>query len=198
MAGEYGALAALKERLTVEASDTSRDDGLNGVLAAASRGIDRACGRRFWLDAEPTTRLYNPSGRVVREADGELLLVDDIGSESGLVVEVGRGASWTPITGYETSPYNAIADGDPITGLLLVNGSWGTAAQRVRVTAQFGWPSVPEDIAEAALIQAARLWKRRDTPEGITGNAEWGVVRLSRRDPDVWNLLEPFVLPGFA
>jgi hypothetical protein len=30
------------------------------------------------------------------------------------------------------------------------------------------------------------------------GSAEWGVVRLSRRDPDVWNLIEPFIRPGFG
>lgn len=68
----------------------------------------------------------------------------------------------------------------------------------MRITAQFGWPAVPDDISEAALIQAARLFKRKDSPEGVIGNAEWGVVRLSRRDPDVWNLIEQYVLPGFA
>ncbi|WP_329187042.1 phage gp6-like head-tail connector protein [Actinacidiphila glaucinigra] len=198
MAGVYGSLAALKERLTVEASDTSRDSLLNSALAAASRGIDRATGRRFWLDETPVQRVYNPAGRVVCEPDGELLLVDDIGSADGLVVETGRGASWTAITSYETGPDNALADGDAITGLLLVAGTWGTATQRVRITARFGWPAVPDDITEAALIQAARLYRRKDSPEGVMGNAEWGVVRLSRRDPDVWNLIEPYVLPGFA
>jgi hypothetical protein len=198
VANEYGGLAALKERLSVEADDDTRDGPLNSALAAASRGIDRATGRRFWLDEAPVQRIYNPQGRVVREPDGELLLVDDIGSVSGLIVETGRGATWSPVTGFETSPDNAFADEQPVTGLRLVNGTWGVATTRVRITARFGWPAVPDDIAEACLIQAARLYRRKDSPEGVMGNAEWGVVRLSRRDPDVWNLIEPYVLPGFA
>ncbi|MFI0932917.1 phage gp6-like head-tail connector protein [Streptomyces sp. NPDC021019] len=195
MAEGYGTRAALKERLDLPVSDTSRDSALDSALAAASRSIDRATGRRFDLTAEPVTRTYNPRGRVVDRPDGELLLVNDIGSTTGLVVETGSGST---VTGFETSPDNALADDLPITGLLLLRTSWGTGTSRIRVTARFGWPSVPDDVAEAALIQAARLYRRRNSPEGVTGSAEWGVVRLSRRDPDVWNLIEPYVLPGFG
>ncbi|MFD5057429.1 phage gp6-like head-tail connector protein [Streptomyces sp. NPDC058394] len=198
MANEYGDLATLKERLDIPADDTSRDNGLAAALAAASRSIDRATGRRFWLDEQPVERTYNPRGRVVCQDDGDLLLVDDIGAIAGLIVATGSGASATVITGYETSPDNALLDGQSITGLLLPNGSWGIGTSRVRVTARFGWPAVPDDVGEAALIQAARLYRRRSSPEGVTGSAEWGVVRLSRRDPDVWNLIEPYILPGFG
>lgn len=194
MATQYGSIADLKERLQLEAGDDTRDSVLNSVLDAASRGIDRACGRRFWLDDELVERTFNPRGRVANQDDGSLFLVNDIGSAEGMVVQSG-GAT---VTGYETSPDNALLDGQPITGLLLVNGSWGSAANRIRITAKFGWPAVPADIVEATLIQASRLFKRKDSPEGVTGSAEWGVVRLSRRDPDVWNLIEPYVLPGFA
>ncbi|MFE7791313.1 phage gp6-like head-tail connector protein [Streptomyces sp. NPDC057460] len=194
MANVYGDVAALKARLGIDIGDVSRDDALTSALGAASRGIDRACGRRFWLDEQPVQRTFNPRGRVVQDPDGARLLVDDIGSIAGLVVQSGA----STVISYETSPDNALLDQQPITGLLLVNGSWGTATNRIRITAQFGWPAVPDDIAEAALIQAARLYRRKDSPEGVTGSAEWGVVRLSRRDPDVWNLIEPYILPGFA
>ncbi|MGW4852218.1 phage gp6-like head-tail connector protein [Streptomyces sp. NPDC004288] len=194
---DYGSVAALKQRLNIEPGDTSRDMLLAAALTASSRGIERACGRRFWLDAEPTTRTFRTVGRTVHQADGELLLLDDIGS-ANVVVEVGSGTSYTTVTDYETSPDNALADGRPITGLLRVLGSWGMATTRVRVTTRFGWPADPDDITEASLIQAARLYRRKDSPEGVTGSAEWGVVRLSRRDPDVWNLIEPYVLPGFG
>lgn len=198
MANEYGTLVALKERLGIEADDTSRDAPLNSALAAASRGIDRATGRRFWLDADPVQRTYNPRGRIVRESDGDLFLVDDIGNVAGLVVETGSGTSWSAVTDYETGPENAIADGKPITGLLRTLGTWGLTTTRLRVTARFGWPAVPDEVTEAALIQASRLYKRKDSPEGIIGSAEWGVRNLSRRDPDVWALIEPFILPGFG
>lgn len=198
MANEYGDRATLKEKLGIEAADTSRDALLDKALSAASRSLDKTCGRRFWLDPEAVQRTYRTRGRVVCEDDGDLLLVDDIGSLTGLVVETGSGSSWSAVTGYETSPDNALLDGEPITGLLRVSGTWGTASARARITAQFGWPAVPDDITEAALIQAARLYKRKDSAEGVMGSAEWGVVRLSRRDPDVWNLIEPFILPGFS
>ncbi len=200
MANEYGTLAALKEKLGIETADASRDTLLNSALAAASRGIDRATGRRFWLDTVSAARTYRLHGRVVREEDGEVLLVDDIGDITGMVVESGSSASgpFTAVTGYETTPDNALADGHAITGLLRPNSIWGTSFTRIRVTAKFGWPAVPDDITEAALIQATRLFKRKDSPEGIIGSAEWGVRNLSRRDPDVWALIEPYILPGFG
>ena len=194
----YGGLPALKSRLKIEPDDTSRDSDLNAALAAASGSINLTCGRRFWLDPDPVTRTLNPRGRVVRRDDGDLLLTGDIGSVTGLVVESGSAGSYTPVTGYETSPDNATLDGVAITGLLRVLGTWGGPLERIRITARWGWPTVPPDIDEATLIQALRLYRRKDSPEGVTGSAEWGVVRLSRRDPDVWNLIEPYTLPGFA
>jgi hypothetical protein len=198
MASEYATLAELKAQVSIEADDTTRDTLLNRALKSASRSIDRATGRRFWLDDAATPRTYRLDGRIVCGSDGDVLLVDDIGNITGMVVETGSGSSFTAFTGYETTPDNALADGFPISGLLRVNGSWGTPTTRVRVTAKFGWPAVPDDIAAACLIQAARLYKRKDSPEGVMGSSEWGVVRLSRRDPDVWNLIEPYVLPGFG
>ncbi|MFJ8804196.1 phage gp6-like head-tail connector protein [Streptomyces sp. NPDC102487] len=198
MANEYVTLAELKSQFGIEEDDATRDAQLNRARASASRSIDKTTGRRFWLDETPVQRMFRLSGRVVWQSDGDLLLVDDIGSVTGLTVETGSGVIFTALTGYETQPDNALADGWPITGLLLGGAvAWGNDTTRVRVTAQFGWPAVPEDIHEAALIQASRLFKRKDSPEGIIGSAEWGVRNLSRRDPDVWALIEPYIIPGF-
>lgn len=197
MANEYAELAVLKEMLTVETADTTRDDLLNKALSSASRSIDRATGRRFYLDATATTRTYNPTGKVVCDEAGARLLIDDAGAEPTLV-ETGSGGSFTAFTDYETGPDNALVRGRAITSLLSPSSSWGYGTARVRVTARWGWPAVPEEIEQATLIQAARLYRRKDSPEGVTGSAEWGVVRLSRRDPDVWALIEHFVLPGFG
>lgn len=198
MANEYGSVDALKKRLNIEVADTSRDDLLLSALGAASRGIERATGRRFWLDPAPVARVYNPRRRLVREVDGELLLTDDIGDVTGMVVETGSGTSYTPVTDYETWPENALADGKPVTGLLRIFGIWAVPGMRIRITTRYGWPEDPDPVTEASLIQAARLYRRKDSPEGVTGSAEWGVVRVSRRDPDVWNLIEPYILPGFG
>lgn len=197
MAEDYATIETLRLMLKFEDTDP-RDDLLQRALTSASRSIDKTTGRRFWLDAAPVARTYRLAGRTVSEQDGDVLLVDDIGSTQGLVVETGSGVSWTALSGVETTPDNALLDGRPVTGLLRVNGHWGTGTSRVRVTARFGWPAVPDDIEQATLIQANRLFRRKDSPEGVTGSAEWGVMRLSRRDPDVWGLIEQYVHPGFG
>lgn len=196
MANEYSDLATLKLQLGI--TDTARDTLLNRALTAASRAIDKQTGRRFWLDAVAVARVYNPYKRIARDGRGELLLTDDIGTASGLVVEVGTTGSWTALTSYETYPDNALADGLPLAGFLLPTGVWGTSLTRVRVTARWGWPAVPDDIEQATRLQAGRLYRRKDSPEGVAGSADWGLVRVPRLDPDVLALVEPYTLPGFA
>lgn len=195
MANEYADRATLKQRMSVEVDDNTRDELLDSALAAASRGIDTATGRRFYLDDTATARTFTLSGRLVRRDGAVRLLVDDIGA-APVLVETGSGDSWTPLLDYDTAPDNALTRGRPITALARAS-SWGSAT-RARVTTRWGWPEIPAEITEATLIQASRLYKRKDSPEGVTGSAEWGVVRLSRRDPDVWALIEHFVLPGFG
>ncbi|MFJ5804866.1 head-tail connector protein [Streptomyces sp. NPDC093093] len=197
MANEYADLGTLKRQLGLDDEDDTRDASLEQALNTASRYIEKSAGRRFWLDAEPVARVYRPQGRTVVEDGGTALLVDDIGSASGLVVETGSAAAWSVVAAWETLPDNALVVGRPVTALLR-SGGWGSGTSRVRVTARFGWPAVPDEIVQATLLQANRLFKRKDSPEGVTGSADWGVVRLSRRDPDVWNLIEPYVLPGFG
>ena len=45
----------------------------------------------------------------------------------------------------------------------------------------------------ATLIQAARLFKRKESPEGVLGGNDFGIVRVGTRvDPDVEMLLAPY------
>lgn len=196
MANEYTDLATVKLALGV--TDTARDTLISRAITAASRAIDKRTGRRFWLDAAPSARVLHPHGRTVCDERGELLLVDDIGTTAGLVVEVGGGTSWTVVTGSESYPDTALIDGWPVTGLLLTYGTWGTARSRVRVTSRWGWPAIPDDIEQAARLQAGRFYRRKDSPEGVAGSAEWGLVRVPRLDPDVAALVDPYMLPGFG
>ncbi|SCL43276.1 hypothetical protein GA0074692_6801 [Micromonospora pallida] len=94
-----------------------------------------------------------------------LLLVDDIGDIADLVVESGTGSAWSPVTGYDTGPDNALATGQPITTLIAPPGGYW-AGPRVRVTARWGWPAVPDEISRAALLLANRLYMRKDSPAG--------------------------------
>lgn len=197
MAEPYASLTELKLALKIQPTDTTVDVLLNRALSSASKSIDRSTGRRFYLDADASPRTYSAANRLVCDEGQVRLIVDDIGSATGLTVEVGSDGTFGPLTDYETMPENALARERPITSISRPHWSLSPLS-RVRVTARWGWPAVPDEIAQAALIQASRLYKRKDSPEGITGSADWGVIRLSRRDPDVYSLIEHFVLPGFG
>lgn len=55
-----------------------------------------------------------------------------------------------------------------------------------------------DDQDVAVLMQTVRLWKRRDTPEGLLEFEELGAVRVSSIDGDVERLLAPIQRWGFA
>lgn len=197
MANEYATLNELKAQLTIPVADTTRNDLLNRANEASARSIDTLCGRRFYADAAATARVYRTAASVLCDPDGEVLLVDDISSLAGLVVETGDGTTWAEVTDYTPEPHNALVQGRPVTRLRRDDSQWSYDRQ-VRVTAAWGWPTVPPEVKAANLIQAARLFRRKDSPEGVTGSAEWGMIRLSRIDPDVQALVSHLMLPGFG
>ena len=198
----YTDLATLKAAVAI--TDSSRDTLLQAAISAASRWIDNTCGRFFWLTDTATARTIDPRNKVWHRADGNALQVPDIGSLTDLAVEEGTARdvlTWSTVASnlYVVQPADALDYGRPITELLKVYNVWTwTADGRVRVTARWGWPAVPDEIAQAALIMAARIFKRKDSPEGIMGAAEWGGIRLTRTDPDVAALIAPFKIPGMA
>ncbi len=181
----YAPLSVLKSNLNIAETDTDRDDLLQQKLLSASRAVEKYCdNRRFYLAPVATQRTFSTGRRVVCRRDGTMLLnIDDVGT-STLVVEVGNGTTWTAFTGFETYPDNALAKQDAITGLVTTGSEW-SSNRRVRITARWGWPDVPAAVYEATLLQAMRLFRRKDSPEGVAGSADWGLVRVPNLDPDV-------------
>lgn len=199
----YGDLATFK--LLFGITDTLRDPLLQMALSSASRQIDRLTGRRFYLDQLTSMRVYTPDRREAWYVSGGAILIDDLGAvpvkiEEGFASFTGVGSNmWTDITNdYVLSPDNALAQGWPITAVRRPIGTIVDPYIQVRVTGLWGWPYVPDDITQATYIQAARLYRRKDSPEGVLGNAEWGTIRVSRVDPDVQALIGPYIRAGFA
>ncbi len=189
---DYVDLATLKRAMHI--TDTDRDDLLTLAISSASRHVDQIAGRRFYLDGTPAARVLNPRGSTLSDPDGERLLVPDIGSTSDLVVETGSASEWTPYAGFD-----AESPGETWPVTALIAPSWRLGARsRVRITARWGWPAVPAEIVQATQIQAIRLFSRKDSPEGVAGSADWGVIRLGRSDPDVAALIQPYVRYGFG
>lgn len=193
----YVSLGTVRASLGEQAPD--RDVLIEAAISAAVAAIDNTCGRSFTVAAaSATARVFAPNERRVLVEDGEMLIVDDIGSLTDLAVETGSGGSFSAVAAstWEAWPLGALTRGWPVSALLALGGRWPLGTGRVRVTARWGWPAVPADVAQAALLLATRLYRRKDSPEGVIGSADFGLVRVTNRDPDVRALLEPFVLSG--
>lgn len=177
---------------------------LEQAINAASRWVDKHTGRRFWLDASTSTRVY-------RATDPNTVWTDDIGSTIGLVVATDPGGdgtydtAWTIGTDYRTEPLSidTAAGGDTVTpyafwriaavGTRLSFPITSAAFPAVQVTARFGWSAVPDDVKYATMLRAVGLFRRKDAPFGIAGFGELGVARISRTDSDVQALLGGYV-----
>lgn len=177
----YATLAEIKTYLNIKTTDPDRDTLLTDALDAASARIDTLCGRSFTLDPSATTITYRTAGKTFTNSGGEYgLIVPDIGTPTGLV------ADGSPT--YDTTVL-------PITTLWSA-GPWPHPT--ISLTARFGWPAVPDEVVQACKILAARLYRRKDSPDGVAGSDQWGPIRVSREDPDVRTLLDPYMLPGVA
>jgi hypothetical protein len=193
----YGDLATLKAMLAI--TDTSRDALLLSDLTAAKEQIDNMTGRSFLPAATASTKTLRLENRVDTEGN---LIVPDIASLTGLVVESGTPAAFSTVaaTSYYAAPENAIAAGKPITWLrsAYLTTPWAYSPY-VRITAFWGWPATPASVTKAGLLLASRLYARRLSPEGVIGSPDWGGgLRVARTDADVQALLSAYMLPGFA
>lgn len=184
---------------TLEMTGTSfADDDIARDLRAASLAIEGACHRTFNLDPDAESeRLYTPRSL-------SLVFIDDLVTLTSVEVDrTGDGVfeeTWTVGTDFVRWPSNAPLDGEPYT-VLRARASASRCFPRgvedsVRVTGRFGWPSVPEAIKSATIILAVKFLKRtREAPFGIYAvGIESGVaMRIAKTDPDVANLIGPYV-----
>lgn len=204
----YCTLAELKAELHLE--DTDDDSLLTIAINAASRQIDGHCGWRFWQDATVQARKFhahNPRSVYLVDDDAG----DGISTADGLIVKVdtdGDGVFETTLTldsDFFLEPANAQSRSPawPYTELHITpTGAasyfpcwWGRPG--VQITAKFGWPAVPDDITKACLVQAGQLYKAKDTPFGVAGVADLGVLRIRERlHPIASALLAPYRKPA--
>lgn len=160
MANEYATAPELIARVP---SLSNADPGaLDAILEAASRGIDAYCGRKFWLDPTATDRDFKAIDFY--ELD---LGPYEIGTTGSVTVTTddGSGTFGTSVSSsdYVLEPVNAPHEprgAAPYTRIRLVSGCWPRVyycqgrQELVRVTARYGWPSVPPAVREATLALA--------------------------------------------
>ena len=195
----YATRNQVKAALRIGTADTIDDDLIDNCVGAASRLIDGYCNRRFWQSGTAEARIYQAE-------DSFYCSIDDVAgtaitlktsSQANGVFDV----TWK-VSDYQLEPLNGNLDGltwsyDKVRAVgdylfPTVNNNYGEQAL-VQVTAIFGWPSVPEPVTQATIIQASRIFKRYDSPLGVAGFGDLGAIRVSRYlDPDMAQLVEPY------
>lgn len=188
----YCTLAELKASLAI--TDSVDDTPLEAAVTAASRMIDDYTGRFFYADGttqSPVYRYYTPE-------DAYILPVDDFVSITQIATDDNFNQTYESVwttADFLTEPINNPRRGWPYSRILAV-GSYVFPyflPQAVRVRGVWGWSATPSEINMATLIQASRLFVRRQSPFGIAGTPDLGTVRLSAKlDADVEALVRPF------
>lgn len=180
-------------------SDSTDDTTIATAVAAANQAVVRYCGRTFDRTASGST-----TERVYRPRTTTLTITDDFWTTDSLIVKVDAGddgtyeSTLTITTDFIVEPLNGMEDGVAVPYRRLIATAWLFSPTHVhpsvQVKAAWGWSAVPGDVTLAALVKAARLFKRKNSPEGVLGGfADFGAVRITNReDPDVAMLLEPY------
>lgn len=206
----YADLAAFKAYLRID--DSVDDVELQRALDAATSEITHLCSRDF-TPPDPmdplTDRYFQPYYDTRNGA--WVLPVDDIGDLTGLTMSTWDETdlnwtvtvdpatlAWRPIgtPGVGTVSTSAILPAGAYTGPRGFTG-WASNdnASYVKVMARFGWATIPEAIVEATLIQASRVFKRRDAPFGLVGAPDGSdnTRLLNKVDADVEVLIRGYV-----
>jgi hypothetical protein len=188
----YASLNQIKAALRIV--DAIDDSLLEMAIESASRLIDGHTGRTFYSGGT-AARLFAADNDFVCQ-------IDDL-QNSSIVLETAENAdgifdtTWLT-TDYQLEPLNQKLDGQDwvFTRIRAVGDYlWPVYGEEalVRVTGLWGWPAVPNPITQATIIQASRIFKRLDSPLGVAGVGDLGVMRISRDiDPDVAQLVMPY------
>lgn len=193
----YCSLADVKAALRI--SDTFDDAMLETAINSASRLIDGYCNRSFWQGASSSEVRYYAT------TDPYNVWIDDLVSLTELATSTTLqnlyDIVWTN-TGefpqYELQPKNQVQNGyySPYTSIKAVGiylFPYFADQSLIRVTGRFGWASVPDTIKQACILQASRLFKRLESPLGVAGVSDLGIMRVGRGiDGDVAQLIDPY------
>ncbi len=168
------------------------------AIESASRAIDHMCAQFFYDTLTASARTFRLNNDAAK--------VDPFLTTTGLIVATDSGGDGTYATTWAASDYElerfsggAVDPAAPYDTIFsgIGNYSFGyyTTTRRefpLRVTARWGWASVPTAIKRATLVLAGEMMKDAETPFGVAGFDQFGVVRV-RTNPRVEQLVAPYV-----
>lgn len=190
----YCTLADVKSALRI--TDAVDDSLIELSIEAASREIDGYCQRAFY--STTATRVFEATNAFVTETDDIVSVTTLKTSTDGATY----GTTWSA-TDFQLEPLNGVTAGltQPYTRVRAIGANlfpqWSVTGTYsnfagVQITGVFGWASVPTAVKQAAILLAMRQFKRYDSPMGVMGFGDIGVMRVGSVDPDVQALLMPF------
>lgn len=212
----YANAIELRDQTNKKLSDD--DPNIARLILAASRSIDRACNRPdgFIALATATARTFSGSGRGWLWID-ECVAITAVAvkeSVTDTTYTAWAATDWFGFTGdpqfpdFNTLPYQGIMVDPSGDYTHFYNGlhggglrgfapdtanARGAGAPTVSVTARWGFSvSVPADIKQACIIQAARWFKRGESAWADTAaSVDMGQLLYTKAvDPDIKRLLE--------
>jgi hypothetical protein len=204
MTNPYASLSEVKAAARI--TDTIDDGLLEMAIESSSRDIDAYTERVFFsTGATAVARVYIPQDIYLVETD-DIISVTTLKSDS-----TGNGTfdiTWAS-KDYQLEPLNGLAGGisTPATRIRAIGDYlWPVYEPRnvnsnqasVQVTGVFGFASIPMAIKQATILSSLRAYKRYESPTGVLGFSDMGVVRVGRLDPDVERLVAPYRKIRFA
>lgn len=187
----YCALEDVKNEIDITLD--TYDDIIMLDIEAVKEFIDHYCNRSF--DATAATKYYDGVGAT--------LYIDDLasiaGGSDGIFLDEDGDRIYEvtmATTDYIMYPLNTT----PKTKIIIDthNGAYGSFApgvkQGIKITATWGYTTVPADVKKAAVIQSCRWHKRRESSyQDRVGSPELGTVNVYKSlDPDVKQILRGY------
>lgn len=197
----YATLSDVKAALRI--TDTVDDSLLEISIEAASRQIDGFTERVFTQST--ATRIYRPTDAFTVEIDDlQTLTTLKTDSDGDGTFDV----TWSA-TDYQLNPLNRIAGGiiSPYTSIKAVGDylfpiyeprNVNANEASVQIAGVWGFSAIPAAVKQATIILSMRQFKRYDSPTGVMGFGDLGVMRVGSVDPDIQALLMPFRRMFFA
>jgi hypothetical protein len=194
----YASLSQIKSALRIASGDATDDALLEMAVESASRLIDAYCGRNF-INAGTATRYYNTENPYVVQID-DARSIAQVQTSTGL--DGVYDTTWTLGTAggqgdAQPEPINDYLGGVvwPFTRVRAIGDyTFPTGPENsIKVTAVFGWPNIPVTVTQATILQSSRIFTRLQSPLGVAGFGDMGIMRVSRGlDPDVVQLVEGY------
>lgn len=206
----YISVDELKSSLNDSSGQSKDDYELQRACITATTLIHDLCGQHFYQVNEARTFSY--------ESIYEMFIDPVVpGSITEFAIDYnGTGVYdtiWTEGVDFQTLRYNEkynarwIGEARPHDFVRILMSSGGSAHRtmlpfvwaytpnnRVKITATWGWPQVPNNIEHAALLLAVDLFKMKDAPWGVAGMGELGMVK-TQANPEVMELLTKYREP---